>query len=428
MLYSFGEQNRQFEVKGLSQSADKSNLAILRQNGKLEYWKYISAEESENKQVAFEKSLEFSTELSDIVDLVPIYDSSLSANHLLTFTSSGSILVTKNNPELDIEDIIATSSTLKGPLSAAASAANGAIIVGGKENEIQLYDIMAEKSYWEARNVPHDKLKLRVPVWVTALDFLSPLTGHSFSTDDNSVPVASSKFIAGTAYKHVRLYDTKADRRPVKSIDIEGDFRVNVVKSSIDGNGCYVGDVAGNLYYYDLRTYRRVNILKGFTGSIRSLAIAESSSSKKSSSVIAGVGLDRSMRVYDINNGNKLLTKIYLKNRLNRCLALSNIRLDAPANEDEGKKSKKSSFFSTRDDEDDDYDEDNEEDDEEDDEEEEDREYDEDELEEDNDVLEDIEISEGEKDDEEDDDDEDEESEEEEAAPKKRQVKKRRFN
>ncbi len=59
-------------------------------------------------------------------------------------------------------------------------------------------------SSFEAKNVPQDKLRLRVPVWITCLSFLG----------------ADNKVVTGTAYKHMRVYDTKADRRPIMSIDI----------------------------------------------------------------------------------------------------------------------------------------------------------------------------------------------------------------
>jgi len=43
---------------------------------------------------------------------------------------------------------------------------------GGKENELQLFDIAAEKVEWTAKNVPHNFLDLRLPVWITDVQFL----------------------------------------------------------------------------------------------------------------------------------------------------------------------------------------------------------------------------------------------------------------
>lgn len=54
--------------------------------------------------------------------------------------------------------------------------------------------------------VPNDFLDLQVPIWVTDLGFL-PSQG------------AQARVAVGTGYHQVRLYDTKAQRRPVLSFD-----------------------------------------------------------------------------------------------------------------------------------------------------------------------------------------------------------------
>ena len=66
---------------------------------------------------------------------------------------------------------------------------------------------------FEAKNVSQDKLRVRVPIWITCLSFLA--------TDN--------KVVTGTAYKHMRIYDTKADRRPIMSIDIGINFTYNII-------------------------------------------------------------------------------------------------------------------------------------------------------------------------------------------------------
>lgn len=40
------------------------------------------------------------------------------------------------------------------------------ISVGGNEYDLELYNIESQKSLWKAKNLPHDKLDMRVPVWV----------------------------------------------------------------------------------------------------------------------------------------------------------------------------------------------------------------------------------------------------------------------
>jgi ribosome biogenesis protein NSA1 len=423
LVYSFGEQDRENSVIGLASAAEQSSIALLRKTGRVEYWKYNLEED-----INFEYASSLDLELSSAVDLLHLYDNNMVAHNLLAYSSEGSVSIFKNDPESITEGStsnLASKYTLPGPISAFAACANGGVIFGGKENDVKFYDINTQQCNWEARNVPHDKLKLRVPVWVTTLDFLAPNDSSSHSFD-------SAKFLSGTAYKQVRLYDTKAtDRRPVKSIDIEGDYRVSVVKSSSDGNGFYAADTAGNLYYYDLRTYRRLNTLKCFQGSIRSLTMGKpdpsksskfsSKSSSSSSPVLAGVALDRTIRFYDTNT-KKLLSKIYLKNRLNRCLALENLSLPmkktAMAKDGRNKNGDDESEGEANDDD-----------------EEEEEEMDEDELEEDHDLLEGIQMNGNDDDDEDNDfrideevsegeeeDSEDEEEEEEKPRQKKKPI------
>lgn len=46
------------------------------------------------------------------------------------------------------------------------------VATGGKENKLKLFDIEKQQSIFEEKNVPHDWLELRVPIWVTDTCFL----------------------------------------------------------------------------------------------------------------------------------------------------------------------------------------------------------------------------------------------------------------
>ena len=61
-----------------------------------------------------------------------------------------------------------TDVTVKGPVARMRGSHSGTKLgYGGKENELQLFDIAAEKVEWTAKNVPENFLRLRLPVWVT---------------------------------------------------------------------------------------------------------------------------------------------------------------------------------------------------------------------------------------------------------------------
>lgn len=45
--------------------------------------------------------------------------------------------------------------------------------VGGRENDIALYDIEQKDAIFRGRNVPNDFLNLRVPIWVADMQVAS---------------------------------------------------------------------------------------------------------------------------------------------------------------------------------------------------------------------------------------------------------------
>jgi len=79
------------------------------------------------------------------------------------------------------------------------------IATGGKENDLKIWNLEGPDTtvpIFCARNIPHDFLELRVPVWVQGVTFL---------------PQSSELVAVCTRYGQVRLYDPKADNkcRPV---------------------------------------------------------------------------------------------------------------------------------------------------------------------------------------------------------------------
>lgn len=46
------------------------------------------------------------------------------------------------------------------------------IATGGNEHELQLFDLQKQQRTFRGKNVPHDWLQLRVPIWISDIDFL----------------------------------------------------------------------------------------------------------------------------------------------------------------------------------------------------------------------------------------------------------------
>ena len=133
---------------------------------------------------------------------------------------------------------------------------------------LQVWDTNTKQLVWKAKNVPHDEVRLEVPVWISGIAFMP--TGSGDSGGGTSPKDCAGNIIAtGTGHKHIRMYDTRMQRQPCQSWGM-GDFRVtNVVPSYQNEQHLYVADCAGGLLMYDLRNGRRIRTLNGFDGSIR---------------------------------------------------------------------------------------------------------------------------------------------------------------
>jgi hypothetical protein len=305
---SYGDQNRSNGIVGLNRvrtgdddvDAVSRKMSVLRCDGQLELWELLDDEET----LAVKSFL--STSISDSVNSVTFRSGADSC--VVTYGASGDVAVAKLDEEqsawIQNEDGSIDESckfNVKGPLSAAATCSDG-IAFGGDENDLKIYDLETMQQTWAAANVPFDKLRLRVPIWVTALSFMHP-------SEDSC---AKANIVTGTGHKHIRFYDTAAGQRPVTSLDC-GEFRVSSLCVGLQPHQVYVGDVSGALNWWDLRVNRKVGTLKGSVGSIRDIQLDSSGSH------LASVGLDRILHVYNTAT-NKVTSSVYLKNRLNRCI------------------------------------------------------------------------------------------------------------
>merc|ERR1711994_661731 len=70
---------------------------------------------------------------------------------------------------------------------------------GGKENELHLWDLNTfEKPVFQAKNVRHDKLELRVPVWISGIAFC---------------PENADRVSVVSKHGHVRQYDIRCGQK-----------------------------------------------------------------------------------------------------------------------------------------------------------------------------------------------------------------------
>ena len=269
-------------------------FALLRCNSQIELWKVLKS--------TLELVKTISSEIDDAIGLVPLDDSTV-----LCYGASG---VTKAHHLLDESssslENVSSLFQVRGPLERAAFK-DGFFACGGRQNDLQVWDIATGTRTWSAKNVPHDEVRLAVPIWITDVSF--------FTTDS----VGGSNIIAtGTAHKHVRLYDVRTKRQPIFSWEV-GDYRVTRVLPlspySADGVASVcITDSGGSMHIRDMRTGRVTTSYGSAGGSIRAAELG-------GDDVIASVSLDRYLRLHEVGK-SALVFKAYLKNRLSCCLCM----------------------------------------------------------------------------------------------------------
>ena len=224
------------------------------------------------------------------------------------------------------KDIYENKESLKGmQLSAFTATRDGALLAfGGQDRETFIWDVEKQTSSWRGRNLPPDpQTLLQQPVWGTALQFIGPGLSRSKDTDSGSNNVLA----VGSAYKELRIYDVRVQRRPVAHTK-EGiiENRVSSICALNDsGFNLAVGDSTGDVHNIDLRKMEAVGRFVGPGGSVRQIIRHDSQP------IIACVSLDRMLRIYDIAS-RRMISKVYLKQRLNCCTFAPSSFLDGPTN------------------------------------------------------------------------------------------------
>jgi len=62
------------------------------------------------------------------------------------------------------------------------------VAVGGREHDLKVWDLETQQNVWKARNVKHDFLDMRVPVWITDAHVRSDLTLVLVNLEVKSLP------------------------------------------------------------------------------------------------------------------------------------------------------------------------------------------------------------------------------------------------
>ncbi|XP_032526165.2 WD repeat-containing protein 74 [Danaus plexippus] len=160
---------------------------------------------------------------------------------------------------------------------------------GGEENDLKVYRIGETEPLFVAKNLPHDWLQLRKAVWVSDLTFLSP-----------------SELAVCSRHGYIRLYDTRAQRRPVCNVECDK-MAATCISKGFDERQVFVGFGRGQLHQVDLRRGHLDKGYKGAAGAITGVVISHGS--------VISCSLDRHLRVHRADT-KELLYKQYLTSKL----------------------------------------------------------------------------------------------------------------
>ena len=178
---------------------------------------------------------------------------------------------------------------------------NHVMAVGGKESDLKLFDINTQQSVFQAKNVPFTYLKLRVPIYIRDLQFVR--------TSPAAVAGSTFEVVTVSSHKHVRLYDTRAHRKPVRSVEF-GDQALRAVCVTPDQRSVVVADTTGRVTRLSVADFRQMSVFKGAGGSVRSLVC------HNELPLLASVGLDRCVRVHHLES-RRILQRTYMRSSLN---------------------------------------------------------------------------------------------------------------
>ncbi|QRG40392.1 hypothetical protein FDK38_004862 [Candidozyma auris] len=230
----------------------------------------------------------------------------------------------------------------------------GIFAYGGKCNDLQVVKLFDKKRMkngakifnsgsrvtpevvFQAENVEPDHLGLDVPVWITGILFQKNAGKKGF------------KMVTSTGYGQIRLYDTSLEEEPIGSYKIcekpirvlqfatdhedevivadSHNFVARVSLFKVDAKAeRIVSASAGTFYKPSLKILGKYS-KGGNTGAINSIARSPSRN------VVATGGLDRYLRVFDVQTRN-LLAKVYLGTQISSLLfieddGLSNLDRD----------------------------------------------------------------------------------------------------
>uniref|UniRef100_A0A060T9A9 Ribosome biogenesis protein NSA1 n=1 Tax=Blastobotrys adeninivorans TaxID=409370 RepID=A0A060T9A9_BLAAD len=196
-----------------------------------------------------------------------------------------------------------------------ASKTGYSVAIGGEELDLQVLEVQFGdekepiKSVFKAKNVKNDRLNMRVPVWITNIAFLS-----------------DSKLITSTHYGQLRLYDITKARRPAISAKVS-DREIKAMAMAAAEGSVIVTDNHSNVSKYSIDNFEPKGKYHGSTGAAQDVHASQGG-------YVAAAGLDRYLRVYDLNT-REPVGKIFVNSQVSAVCILDDTLEDKRKSEDD---------------------------------------------------------------------------------------------
>uniref|UniRef100_F1L6T5 WD repeat-containing protein 74 n=1 Tax=Ascaris suum TaxID=6253 RepID=F1L6T5_ASCSU len=151
---------------------------------------------------------------------------------IVSAVESGELRVWKNSGEM-ISELNAGNNLL---VMVGNNATEGQYATGGNENPLKVWDVRVGQKTFTAKNVRPDNLQLRVPVWDTDIRFIPD----------------SQNIVTTTGKCQIRIYDPRAQRRPVKEMEW---LEEPLTAMSLCHSPMHIvaGNTRGEIGFFDLR-------------------------------------------------------------------------------------------------------------------------------------------------------------------------------
>lgn len=218
--------------------------------------------------------------------------------YVVTCSASGVVRASKvEDPSADPVQIDLARSNLQ--VWALVDAEELHFVSAGEEKDLEIcqldLDAKSAKPIWQARNVKNDRLDLRVPINVTALLVVPPISSSSDTTNQTTI-------ITGTKLGQLRIYDPKQARRPIADVKASS-APIACLALGPTPDKIIFSDTRNTVATFDTKAKSIGSKYLGSDGCVKSLQ------NYNNSYLVTG-GLDRYVRVYTIDR-RQCVAKIY---------------------------------------------------------------------------------------------------------------------